>query len=151
MHDIELKVLDSRVGKEFPLPSYSTDGAAALDLRAALEEPLHLPKGGEVVIGTGVALHIRNANLAGLILPRSGLGTKHGIVLSNLTGLIDSDYQGEIMIPCWNRSLTDFLINPGDRIAQLVLIPVVKANLVHVDRFTPSLRGENGFGHTGIQ
>jgi dUTP pyrophosphatase len=146
---IKLKVLDPRLGKEFPLPHYATDGAAGIDLRACLTEPLLINPGQVDLIPSGLALHIADPTLAAVVLPRSGLGHKHGIVLGNLVGLIDSDYQGEIMISCWNRGQTEFTIAPGERIAQLIVVPVVRAKFEIVEEFSLSARGEQGFGHTG--
>jgi dUTP pyrophosphatase len=147
--NIQLRILDPRLGKELPLPAYATDGAAGLDLRALLDAPLLLEPGASTLIRTGLAVHIGDPNLAAVILPRSGLGHKHGVVLGNLVGLIDSDYQGELMVSCWNRGRDAFTINPGERIAQLVLVPVVQANFEIVESFTASRRGEGGFGSTG--
>jgi dUTP pyrophosphatase len=147
--NIQLKILDPRVGRELPLPAYATDGAAGLDLRAVLDNALTLEPGASTLIKTGLAIHIGDPNLAAVILPRSGLGHKHGIVLGNLVGLIDSDYQGELMVSCWNRGQKAFTIEPGERIAQLVLVPVVQAAFEIVDSFDASARGEGGFGSTG--
>ena len=149
MHQIDIKVLDSRLGDQFPLPDYATPGSAGMDLRACLDKPLKLEPGQTELIPSGIALHISDAGLAATILPRSGLGHKHGIVLGNLVGLIDSDYQGQIFISCWNRSEQTFTIEPGERIAQLVILPVVQATLNIVNEFEESQRGERGFGHTG--
>jgi len=149
MHKLKTKILDSRLGSEFELPTYSTKGSAGLDLRAMLNEDLTLKSGQTVLIPTGLAIYIEDNSLAGLILPRSGLGHKNGIVLGNLVGLIDSDYQGELMVSCWNRSLDDFKIEVGLRIAQLVLVPIVKASLEIVTDFNDTLRGSGGFGHSG--
>ncbi|MBI5611817.1 MAG: dUTP diphosphatase [Gammaproteobacteria bacterium] len=146
---IQLKILDARIGREFPLPAYATDGSAGMDLRACLDEHLRIAPGETHLIPTGLALHIADPKLAAVILPRSGLGHKHGIVLGNLVGLIDSDYQGQLMVSCWNRGQTQFVIEPGDRIAQLVLVPVVQAELEVVGEFTASRRGAGGFGHSG--
>jgi len=146
---IALKILDARLGNELPLPAYATDGAAGLDLRALLDAPLTLEPGATTLIKTGLAIHIADANLAAVILPRSGLGHKNGIVLGNLVGLIDSDYQGELMVSCWNRGTAAFTINPGERIAQLVFVPVVQAEFQIVDDFAASQRGTGGFGSTG--
>lgn len=151
MHEIDLKILDQRVGKDFPLPNYATDGSAGLDLRALLDEPLMLAPGETTLIKTGLAIHIGDPGLAAMILPRSGLGHKHGIVLGNLVGLIDSDYQGELMVSCWNRSTVPFTIEPLERIAQLVIVPVVQAKFNLVDNFDESHRGTGGFGHSGRQ
>jgi dUTP pyrophosphatase len=149
MQKIQLKILDSRLGKEFPLPQYATPGSAGLDLRACLKAPLQLAPGETQLIPTGMAIHIADPTLAAVILPRSGLGHKHGIVLGNLTGLIDSDYQGELMISTWNRGSDCFTIQPGERIAQLVLVPVVQAEFEVVAEFADSSRGTGGFGHSG--
>ena len=149
MKNIELKILDPRLGDEFPLPDYATRGSAGIDLRACLDETLNLKPGQTELIPTGMAIHIGDESLAAVILPRSGLGHKHGIVLGNLVGLIDSDYQGQLFVSCWNRSLEEFQIEPGERIAQLVFIPVVQANFQIVDNFDESDRGHGGFGHTG--
>ena len=151
MTQINYKILDPRLGREFPLPAYATPGSAGMDLRACLEETLHLQAGETQLIPTGMAIHVADPGLAAVILPRSGLGHKHGIVLGNLVGLIDSDYQGQLFISCWNRSATVFAIEPGERIAQLVFVPVVQASLRQVDDFNQSLRGEGGFGHSGTQ
>jgi dUTP pyrophosphatase len=147
--NIQLKILDPRIGSEFPLPAYATSGSAGLDLRALLDAPLILQPGDSQLLRTGMAIHIGDPNLAAVILPRSGLGHKSGIVLGNLVGLIDSDYQGELMVSCWNRGKAAFTVNPGERIAQLVLVPVVQAEFELVDSFEASDRGEGGFGHTG--
>jgi dUTP pyrophosphatase len=149
MIELEFKVLDPRVGRDFPLPSYATDGAAGMDLRACLDAPLVLAAGASELVPTGIAIHIGDPGYAAIILPRSGLGHKHGIVLGNLVGLIDADYQGPLMISCWNRSAQPFTISPGERIAQLVLLPVARAQLRLVDAFVVSERGAGGFGHTG--
>lgn len=146
---IDLKILDPRIGNEFPLPAYATPGSAGLDLRACLDGTLTLDPGQTVLIPTGIAIYIGDANLCATILPRSGLGHKHGIVLGNLVGLIDSDYQGPLMVSMWNRSEQSFSIAPGDRIAQLVFMPVVQADFNLVDSFDASMRGEGGFGHSG--
>ncbi len=148
-HTIELKILDARLGKQIPLPDYATAGAAGLDLRACLTEALTVQAGETHLIPTGLAIHISDPDLAALILPRSGLGHKHGIVLGNLVGLIDSDYQGELLVSCWNRGQTPFTINVGERIAQLLIVPVVRADFTIVPEFTPSQRGAGGFGHSG--
>ncbi len=147
--NIQLKIFDPRIGTEFPLPAYATNGSAGLDLRALLDAPLILQSGDTQLLRTGMAIHIGDPNLAAVILPRSGLGHKSGIVLGNLVGLIDSDYQGELMVSCWNRGKASFTVNPGERIAQLVLVPVVQAEFELVDSFETSDRGEGGFGHTG--
>jgi len=146
---IQLKILDPRIGTEYPLPNYATDGAAGMDLRACLQEPLILEGGGSKLIPTGLAIHIADPSLAAVVLPRSGLGHKHGIVLGNLVGLIDSDYQGELFVSCWNRGSEEYIIQPGERIAQLVFVPVVRAKFEVVDEFESSQRGAGGFGHTG--
>ncbi len=149
MHKIQLKILDPRIGDELPLPTYATPGSAGLDLRALLDEPLNLAPGTTELIRTGLAIHIGDPQLAAVILPRSGFGHKHGIVLGNLVGLIDSDYQGELMVSCWNRGAQPFTISPGERIAQLVFVPVVQAKFEVVEEFAASERGTGGFGHTG--
>lgn len=149
MHNLQVKCLDPRLGQQIPMPAYATDGSAGLDLRACLQEPLCLKAGQTCLIKTGLAIYIEDPNLAAMLLPRSGLGHKHGIVLGNLVGLIDSDYQGELMVSCWNRSDSDFTIEVGERIAQLVLVPVVQAQFNLVEEFTQSQRGEGGFGHSG--
>ncbi len=149
MRPVQLKILDSRLGNEFPLPEYATPGSAGMDLRALLEAPLILAPGQTELIPTGLAIHMQDRDLAAVILPRSGLGHKHGIVLGNLVGLIDSDYQGQLMVSCWNRGTTAFTIQPGERIAQLVFVPVVQARFERVEQFTESERGEGGFGSSG--
>ncbi len=149
MHRLQLKILDERLGRDFPLPDYATEGSAGMDLRAMLESPLELMPGETELIPTGIAIHIGDPALAAVILPRSGLGHKHGIVLGNLVGLIDSDYQGQLYVSCWNRGSKPFLIEVGERIAQLVLIPVVRAVFEQVDEFDQSDRGAGGFGHSG--
>lgn len=149
MTTIEYKILDARIGTEFPLPAYATTGSAGMDLRACLDESITLNPGDTTLIPTGLAIHIGDPSLAAVILPRSGLGHKHGIVLGNLVGLIDSDYQGQLLISCWNRGNDSFIINPGERIAQLVFVPVVQVALQQVDDFDQSQRGEGGFGHSG--
>lgn len=149
MHALQARILDPRLGQQWPLPRYATEGSAGLDLRAMLESPLVLEPGQTTLLPTGLAIHIANPTLAAMILPRSGLGHKHGIVLGNLVGLIDSDYQGELMVSCWNRGNQAFTIEPGERIAQMVLVPVVQANLQIVSEFDDSQRGAGGFGHTG--
>ena len=149
MKKIQVKVLDDRIGTQIPMPHYATDGSAGMDLRACIDEPMDL-KGGETqLIPTGIAIHIGDPQLAAVLLPRSGLGHKHGIVLGNLTGLIDSDYQGQLFVSCWNRGQDVFTINPGERIAQMVFVPVVQAEFELVADFDQSDRGEGGFGHTG--
>ncbi len=149
MKKIELKILDTRLGDEFPLPAYATPGSAGMDLRAMLEAPLELQPGETELIPTGMAIHIEDSHLAAMILPRSGLGHKHGIVLGNLVGLIDSDYQGQLFVSCWNRGGEPFRLEVGERIAQLVIVPVVHADFQIVDEFAESERGEGGFGHSG--
>lgn len=149
MHALQAKVLDPRLGRDWPLPTYATQGSAGLDLRAMLDQSLTLQPGETRLLPTGLAIHVADPGLAALILPRSGLGHKHGIVLGNLVGLIDSDYQGELMVSCWNRGQAAFTIEPGERIAQLVLVPVLQAQLEIVGAFDDSQRGAGGFGHTG--
>ena len=151
MQKLQLKVLDPRIGNEFPLPAYATDGSAGMDLRAMLDAPLDLAPGKTELIPTGIAIHIGDPDLAAVILPRSGLGHKHGIVLGNLVGLIDSDYQGQLFVSCWNRGQENFRVEVGERIAQLMLMPVVRAELEVVDSFDESERGAGGFGHSGRQ
>ncbi len=146
---VQIKILDARIRDEYGLPRYATDGAAGLDLVACLDEPLLLHGGDTALVPTGIALHIADPELAAVLLPRSGLGHKHGIVLGNLVGLIDSDYQGQVFVSCWNRGVTAFEIAPGDRIAQMVFVPVVQAAFEVVDEFETSARAEGGFGHTG--
>lgn len=146
---LKTRILDPRLGNEFPLPAYGSKGSAGLDLRAMLEEPLTLEPGQTQLLPTGLAIHLENSGYAAMILPRSGLGHKHGIVLGNLVGLIDSDYQGQLLVSCWNRGNTTFTIEPGDRIAQLVIVPVVQAELTIVDDFTETERGAGGFGSSG--
>ncbi len=146
---IQLKVLDARLGNEIPLPQYATSGSAGLDLYACLETATTIDSGQTILIPTGMAVHIEDPNLAAIILPRSGLGHKHGIVLGNLVGLIDSDYQGQLFVSCWNRSTVPFTIEIGERIAQMVIVPVVQVQFEVVDRFSESSRGDGGFGHTG--
>ena len=150
-HAIQLKILDPRIGYTIPLPAYATAGAAGIDLRVCIDEPLQIAGQQTVLLPTGIAIYIADPNLAAVILPRSGLGHKHGIVLGNLVGLIDSDYQGELKISCWNRNQEHFTIQPGERIAQLVFLPVVQASFAVVDSFTESDRGEGGFGSSGRQ
>ncbi len=149
MPRVQLKILDTRIGKEFPLPRYATDGSAGLDLIACLEEHLSVEPGETHLVPTGIAIHMRDPQLAAVLLPRSGLGHKHGIVLGNLVGLIDSDYQGQVLVSCWNRGKARFVIEPGDRIAQMVFLPVVRAEFEIVERFDESDRGAGGFGHSG--
>ncbi|WP_297893613.1 dUTP diphosphatase [Shewanella sp.] len=148
---IELKILDSRIGSEFPLPAYATPGSAGMDLRAMIDTTMTIAPGETRLIPTGIAIHVADPGLAALILPRSGLGHKHGIVLGNLVGLIDSDYQGPLMVSCWNRSDCPFTLEIGDRLAQLVFVPVVQAQFKLVDEFDSSDRGEGGFGHSGTK
>ena len=149
MHKIQLKILDPRVGKEFPLPEYATPGSAGLDLRACIDEEMVIEPGQTELVPTGLAIHIDDPSLAAVILPRSGLGHKHGIVLGNLVGLIDSDYQGQLFVSTWNRGQQAFTLRPGERLAQLVLVPVVQAAFEVVDEFEQSHRGEGGFGSSG--
>jgi dUTP pyrophosphatase len=151
MRNIQFKVLDPRLGDSIDLPEYATNGSAGLDLRACLDESLRIEPGETHLIPTGMAIHIEDPSLAAVILPRSGLGHKHGIVLGNLVGLIDSDYQGQIYVSCWNRCDTPFTIEVGDRIAQLVFVPVEQVSFERVDSFDTSHRGDGGFGHTGKQ
>ena len=146
---LRVRILDARVGTEFPLPAYATDGSAGLDLRACLDAPLLLAPGKAQLIPTGIAIHLEDPGLAAVILPRSGLGHRHGIVLGNLVGLIDSDYQGQLMVSCWNRGAEPFTVRPGERVAQLVVVPVVQVELEIVADFTASSRGAGGFGHSG--
>jgi dUTP pyrophosphatase len=149
MQPIQLKILDARIGKSIPLPTYATPGSAGLDLRVCIDQPLQIASQQTVLLPTGLSIYIADPHLAAVILPRSGLGHKHGIVLGNLVGLIDSDYQGELKISCWNRNQDCFTVNPGDRIAQLVFLPVVPIQFDVVDVFTESSRGEGGFGSSG--
>lgn len=149
MQKIELKIIDERIGKDIPLPEYATDGSAGMDLRACLDAPLELKPGETRLVPTGVAIHIADPGLAAMLLPRSGLGHKHGIVLGNLVGLIDSDYQGQLFVSCWNRGSEAFTIEIGERLAQMVLVPVIQAEFELVDDFDQSRRGAGGFGHTG--
>ncbi len=151
MQTIDLRILDKRLGTEFPLPDYATQGSAGLDLRAMLEQPITLEPGETQLISTGMAIHIADPGLAGMVLPRSGLGHKHGIVLGNLVGLIDSDYQGPLMVPCWNRGKLPFVMEIGERLAQLVIVPVIQAQFNVVNEFAESKRGAGGFGHSGRQ
>jgi len=146
---IQLRVLDDRIGSEFPLPQYATDGSAGMDLRACIDGPVELPPGETVLVPTGIAVHMGDPSMAATLLPRSGLGHKHGIVLGNLVGLIDSDYQGQVFVSCWNRGDTTFVIEPGARLAQMVFVPVIQVEFEVVDEFTASDRGDGGFGHTG--
>ena len=149
MKKLDVKILDARMREQ--LPHYATAGSAGLDLRACLDKPLTLAPGQTELIPTGIAIHLGDPGLAAVILPRSGLGHKHGIVLGNLVGLIDSDYQGQIMVSCWNRGSVDFVVQPGERIAQMVIVPVVQVKLEVVDDFAASARGAGGFGHTGTR
>ncbi len=149
LSSIELKILDPRLGSDYPLPNYATEGAAGIDLRAMVDGPVALAPGETQLIGTGIAIHIGDPGVAAMLLPRSGLGHKHGIVLGNLVGLIDSDYQGEVMVSCWNRGSDRFQIEPGERLAQMVFVPVLQASFTVVDEFSPTIRGAGGFGHTG--
>jgi len=146
---LKVRVLDARLGREFPLPAYATDGSAGLDLRACVEAPLVLAAGQAQLIPTGLSIWLEDPAYAAVILPRSGLGHKHGIVLGNLVGLIDSDYQGPLMVSCWNRGTEPFTVQPGERIAQLVIVPVVQVQFEIVDEFVASARGEGGFGSSG--
>lgn len=149
MKSIELKILDPRIGESIPLPHYATEGSAGLDMRACIDEPIELKPGDTVLVPTGLAIHIGDASLAAVLLPRSGLGHKHGLVLGNLTGLIDSDYQGQVFISCWNRGRNSYEIQPGERIAQMVFVPVEQVQFEVVEEFGASVRGEGGFGHSG--
>ena len=149
MQSIQLKVLDPRIGREFPLPRYETEGAAGLDLRACIDAPARIAPGETLLVSSGIAIHIADPGLAAVVLPRSGLGHKHGIVLGNLVGLIDSDYQGPIGISVWNRGDEPFTIEPGDRIAQLVFLSIARARFEVVGAFAETDRGEGGFGHSG--
>jgi len=149
MQKIQLKILDKRIGNDIPLPAYSTDGSAGLDMRACVDESIQLNPGDTVLIPTGLAIYIEDPSLAAVLLPRSGLGHKHGVVLGNLVGLIDSDYQGQVFISCWNRGDTGFTIEPGDRVAQMVFLPVVQASFDIVKEFEETDRGHGGFGHSG--
>lgn len=148
---VELKILDPRVGTDFPLPEYATTGSAGLDLRACLDEAITLEPGNTELLPTGIAIHMQDPGMAAVILPRSGLGHKHGIVLGNLVGLIDSDYQGQLFVSCWNRGDTTFVVEPGERIAQLMFVPVIQAGFEIVDEFESSERGVGGFGSTGTK
>jgi dUTP pyrophosphatase len=149
MKHIQLKILDSKIGNEIPLPEHATDGSAGVDLRACLDQPLTVNPGETHLIGTGISIHIADPGFAAMLLPRSGLGHKHGIVLGNLVGLIDSDYQGELKVSCWNRGDTEFTVKPGERICQMIIVPVVQASYEIVEEFDESDRGAGGFGHTG--
>jgi dUTP pyrophosphatase len=149
MQKIQLKILDPRIGESIPLPEYATDGSAGMDLRAALDETTEIKPGETILIPTGLSIYVEDPNMAAIILPRSGLGHKHGIVLGNLVGLIDSDYQGQLFVSCWNRGDETFSIEVGDRIAQLVIVPVIQASFEVVDNFVSTERGAGGFGHSG--
>lgn len=149
MRSIELKILDPLIGQEIDLPHYATDGSAGLDMRACIDEDIKVGPGETVLIPTGIAIHIGDNNLAAVLLPRSGLGHKHGLVLGNLTGLIDSDYQGQVFISCWNRSEKQYTVQPGERIAQMMFVPVEQVEFNVVEEFDQSDRGEGGFGHSG--
>ena len=149
MQKIQLKILDPRIGEDIPLPTYATDGSAGMDLRAALDETTEIHPGETILIPTGLSIYVEDPNMAAVILPRSGLGHKHGIVLGNLVGLIDSDYQGQLFVSCWNRGDEIFSIEVGDRIAQLVIVPVIQAAFEIVDDFETTSRGAGGFGHSG--
>ena len=149
MQKIQLKILDARIGKDIPLPEYATDGSAGMDLRAALDESTVIKPGETLLIPTGISIYVEDPNMAAIILPRSGLGHKHGIVLGNLVGLIDSDYQGQLFVSCWNRGDKNFTIEIADRIAQLVIVPVIQAEFEVVDDFVKTHRGSGGFGHSG--
>jgi len=149
MQKIQLKILDSRIGKDIALPQYATDGSAGMDLRAALEENTVINPGETLLIPTGLSIYVEDPNMAAVVLPRSGLGHKHGIVLGNLVGLIDSDYQGQLFVSCWNRGHESFTIEVGDRIAQLVIVPVIQSDFEVVDDFVKTHRGAGGFGHSG--
>ncbi len=151
MQSVQIKIIDPRVGDSIPLPTYATLGSAGLDLRVCIDEPIQIAAQETVLLPTGLAVYIADPHLAAVILPRSGLGHKHGIVLGNLVGLIDSDYQGELKISCWNRGAEHFTVNPGDRIAQLVFLPIVRAEFTLVEQFTQTSRGEGGFGSSGRQ
>lgn len=148
---IEVKLLDPRFGDEWPLPAYATAASAGMDLRAAVEAPLTLASGDTALVPSGISIHLADPHLCAVVLPRSGLGHRHGIVLGNGTGLIDADYQGPLLISVWNRSAEAFTIQPGDRIAQLVVLPITRVSLQVVDTFADSARGEGGFGHTGVR
>jgi len=146
---LQVRILDARIGNEFPLPEYATEGSAGLDLRACIAAPLLLEPGRSELIPTGLSIYVADPALAAVILPRSGLGHKHGIVLGNLVGLIDSDYQGPLMVSCWNRGAVSYTVQPGERIAQLIVVPVARMELQIVENFAASARGSGGFGHTG--
>ena len=149
MHTVQLKILDKRIGNDFPVPAYATTGSAGIDLRACVDEHVHVDPGETHLIPTGIAIHMDDTGMAAVLLPRSGLGHKHGIVLGNLVGLIDSDYQGQVFVSVWNRGREHFSIEPGDRICQMVFVPVIQAEFDVVDEFDESHRGDGGFGHTG--
>jgi dUTP pyrophosphatase len=149
MQVVRLRILDERLGRDFPLPEYATEGSAGLDLRACIDGPLVLAPGQTELVPTGLAIHLDDPGLAAVLLPRSGLGHRHGVVLDNLVGLIDSDYQGQVLVSAWNRGSQAFTIQPGERIAQMVVVPVVRARFEVVGEFEPSSRGEGGFGHSG--
>jgi deoxyuridine 5'-triphosphate nucleotidohydrolase len=149
LHTVKVRILDPRIGREFPLPAYATAGSAGMDLRACIDAPLNLPAGGAELIPTGISIYIADPALAAMLLPRSGLGHKNGIVLGNLVGLIDSDYQGPLMASVWNRGTQSFIINPGDRIAQMVIVPVVQVAFEVVEDFSATARGTGGFGSSG--
>lgn len=151
MHSIDFKILDARIGHDIPLPTYATEGSAGLDLRAAIDETLTIKPGQTELIPTGISIHIKDPSLAAILLPRSGLGHKHGIVLGNLVGLIDSDYQGQLFVSCWNRGDQPYSIDIGERIAQMVIVPVVQATFRQVDSFDDTSRGDGGFGSSGTQ
>src|SRR3990167_5560969 len=148
---IQIKILDPRIGNTIPLPSYTTSEAAGLDLRVCMDESVQIAANTTILLSTGIAIYIADPNLAAIILPRSGLGHNHGIVLGNLVGLIDADYQGELKISCWNRNSEHFTVHPGDRIAQIVILPIARATFTLVDEFTTTVRGEGGFGSSGRQ
>lgn len=150
MKKVQLKLIDGRLGRDFPLPDYATAGSAGMDIRACIDEPLLLNPGDSTLVPAGFAMHIDDPGLAAVLLPRSGLGHKHGLVLGNLVGLIDSDYQGQVFVSCWNRGGEVITINPGDRIAQMVIVPVVQTRFEVVSDFNESARGHGGFGHTGV-
>ena len=149
MKSIQLKILDTRIGSEYELPDYATDGSAGIDMRACLDAPLEVRPGDSHLLSTGIAIHIGDPSVAAVLLPRSGLGHKHGIVLGNLVGLIDADYQGQVFVSCWNRGRQSFTIQPGERIAQMVFVPIVRAHFEVVESFQESTRGAGGFGHSG--
>jgi len=148
-HVIKLKILDPKIGSDYPLPEYATPGSGGVDLRACIDAPIMINAGSCELIPTGIAMHIEDPNLAGMILPRSGLGHKHGLVLGNLVGLIDSDYQGQLMVSCWNRSSNAFELKPGERLAQLLIVPVIQPQFKVVESFEQTDRGDGGFGHSG--